>query len=315
MPSVPVIELKSLVKTFDDHLAINGVSFSINKGEVFGILGPNGAGKTTLLNMIAGLVSPNSGEILIDYNLVADGSSGFPSIGYCTQKNIFWPDMTCIEQCMFMASMYKIPRSKAREYAHFTLERLGLTGDKNTLASRLSGGMKRRLNIALAVVNNPGIVIFDEPEIGLDPQSRVLVREFIKDYAVDRTVIVTTHNMDEADRLSDRVAILDKGNILVIDKPHNLKKSIGEGDVLHITIDKQTKIIHQELLKTLPNQVLLSIINDQELSIRSTNLINYMPIIAGQITANGGRIMNMEMRANTLEDVFIHLTGRSLRKA
>jgi ABC-2 type transport system ATP-binding protein len=314
MPDTAVIEVKSLSKSYGDLLAVNSINFTVNKGEIFGLLGPNGAGKSTTIKLLAGLLKPDKGSLDIDYNLFDNNISSTPTIGLCPQENLFWPGMTCFEQCCFMARMYKIPSKLAKEKATYLLERLGLTGKKHKLASTLSGGMKRRLNIALSLVHNPSIAIFDEPEAGLDPQSRLLVREFIREYARKKTVVLTTHNMDEADRICDRIAIIDQGNILIIDSPDKLKKSIGEGDVLHLTVDRHTQAIYQELIKSLPNQVLLSVLNENEISIRSVNLINYIPIISGQISANGSQILNMELRSNTLEDVFIHLTGRSLRK-
>jgi len=182
------------------------------------------------------------------------------------------------------------------------------------LAYKLSGGMKRRLNICLALIHDPEILILDEPEAGLDPQSRILVRNFIKSLTKEKTIILTTHNMDEADRLSNRVAIIDHGKLLLVDSPENLKKTIGEGDLLEIDLTIKNKIkldnIKQSLLEICDNVL----IRDNSLIVKSVNLIELISAITDRINQNGAKINKFTLRENTLEDVFIHLTGRALRQ-
>ena len=174
--------------------------------------------------------------------------------------------------------------------------------------------MKRRLNICLALIHDPEILILDEPEAGLDPQSRILVRNFIKTLAKEKTIILTTHNMDEADRLADRVAIIDYGKLLLLDTPGNLKKSIGEGDILEIILDKDQQE-HSEKVKTslleICDQVNLTGVS---LTVKAKNLIESVAEITNRIKEHGVKINKMTMRENTLEDVFIYLTGRKLRQ-
>ena len=190
---------------------------------------------------------------------------------------------------------------------------MGLKEKSNVHANKLSGGMKRRLNICMALIHDPEILVLDEPEAGLDPQSRVLVRDFIKSLKHDKTIILTTHNMDEADRLSDRVAIIDHGKLLSLNTPSWLKKSIGEGDLVEIILETE-KIQHADemvnSLKELCKQVKFS---ENALILKSKGLVGLIPGITEIITNHGNKVKEIRLRENTLEDVFIYLTGRKLR--
>jgi ABC-2 type transport system ATP-binding protein len=306
-----MIRVENLIKRFGDLTAVNGLNFEIRKNEIFGLLGPNGAGKTTTINLICGLTEPTSGSVIF---------GDFPErnhksiIGYCPQENIFYPKLTCREQILFTGRMYGVPEKILRTRVPKLLDLLGL-GDKiNTLAVRMSGGMKRRLNICLAMVHDPDILVLDEPEAGLDPQSRILVRNFFKQAGKEKTVILTTHNMDEADRMSDRVAIMDHGKLLLIDTPQNLKRTIGEGDVLEIAFqntENGNSLRFTEELKALGIYVTKG---DGVVLLRHLNILGLLPAIKGIVESNGLVLAEIRLRENTLEDVFIHLTGRNLRE-
>jgi ABC-2 type transport system ATP-binding protein len=215
-----MIKVNNLQKNYGGFLAVDNLSFDVFKHEIFGLLGPNGAGKTTAINMICGLLPPSGGTITF-----ANDRDRKSLIGYCSQENIFYPKLTCLEQLLFTGKMYGLSAELLRKRALELLDLLGLNKKARVRAAKLSGGMKRRLNICLALIHNPEILILDEPEAGLDPQSRILVREFIKAYGNEKTIILTTHNMDEADRLADRIAIIDYGKLLLLDTPQNLKKN------------------------------------------------------------------------------------------
>jgi ABC-2 type transport system ATP-binding protein len=174
--------------------------------------------------------------------------------------------------------------------------------------------MQRRLNILLALVHDPELVIFDEPEAGLDPQSRLMVRDFIIHTARDKTVIFTTHNMDEADRVSDRIAIIDRGKLLKLDTCENLKKSIGEGDILELTILSKDEARLFNAINRIKQKDISIIRNENKLTVRSRNLIEKIPVIYKILEDDNIQVSEMNMRDNTLEDVFIHLTGRRLRE-
>jgi ABC-2 type transport system ATP-binding protein len=325
-----VIRVSELKKSFGDLMAVDGLSFNVRQGEIFGFLGPNGAGKTTAINMICGLSEPTAGEILILGHSSGGKQEVKTHIGICPQDNIHWPKLTCYEQLTFMGEIYSLPGHVARRRSQQLLEWMGLEEKSNVLAGKLSGGMKRRLNICLALIHDPEILILDEPEVGLDPQSRVLVRNTIKALAQEKTIILTTHNMDEADRLAHRVAIIDHGRLLLLDTPENLKKSIGEGDVVEITLDldaaaglgldpaaeldlggeRGLQPVVESLLE-MCDQVNVS---GATLIVKSRNLIELVSDITALIKGHGFGIKGIALRENTLEDVFIHLTGRKLRQ-
>jgi ABC-2 type transport system ATP-binding protein len=226
-PAAPALEVRGLSKRFGDIQAVSDLSFSIRPGEVFGLLGPNGAGKSTTINLICGLLTADAGEILLFGEPVRPGAEVVKRrLGACPQDLVLWSKLTCLEQLEFTGEIYGLARAAARRRGQELLSDLGLLEKKNRPAATLSGGMKRRLNLALALVHDPDFVVLDEPEAGLDPQSRVMVREYIRALARGRTVLFTTHNMDEADRVCDRVAIIDRGSLLVLDDPARLKRTI-----------------------------------------------------------------------------------------
>ncbi len=301
--------IKNLKKKFVSFTAVNNISFDVYHDEIFGFLGPNGAGKTTTINMIYGVTQPTSGEIKIFGTKLKKDKTIRTQIGICPQENVFWPKLTAKEQLVFLGKMYGFNDKTANLRTDSLLELTGLKDKTNTLAKKLSGGMKRRLSIALALIHDPSILILDEPEAGLDPQSRILIRDFIKSLAKEKTVILTTHNMDEADRLADRVAIMNHGEILLIDTPKNLKKTIGKGDILEIRLEKNVDELNFNELKPLCESFKSY---DNILVIKSKNLVEQIPKITKILSLKGLKILSMTIRENSLEDVFIHLTGKSL---
>jgi ABC-2 type transport system ATP-binding protein len=192
---------------------------------------------------------------------------------------------------------------------------MGLAEKRHKQARTLSSGMQRRLNLAMALVHDPDIAVLDEPEAGLDPQSRVAVRDTIRQLAQRKTVILTTHNMDEAQRLADRVAIIDHGRLLVLDTPESLKRSVGEGDVLEIGLegDGDCRRRALEALSVLDDQARIGV-GDSALHVRALNAVSLLPEILGRLKAASVPLGEVRLRENTLEDVFIQLTGRRLRE-
>jgi len=306
-----MIKIEGLIKKFGEFTAVDGLNFNIFRNEIFGLLGPNGAGKTTTISMICGLLPPSEGKITFDTHHDKDRKS---IIGYCPQENIFYPKLTCLEQLQFIGQLYgPIPKTvKTRAIELLTL--LGLEDKTNVRASNLSGGMKRRLNICLALIHNPEILILDEPEAGLDPQSRILVRDFIKTMGKEKTVILTTHNMDEADRLADRVAIIDHGKLLLLDTPQNLKNRVGEGDILELVVEKSNEAAINQFAESIALLTMNVKINAEIILIKYPNIIEQLPAIKNLAESNGLKISEIKLRENSLEDVFIHLTGRNLRQ-
>lgn len=264
---------------------------------------------------MCGLLKSDSGNVLINgLSLKNNYLECKQLIGLCPQNLIIWESLTCLEQLELMARLYDVKKNAAQRKALELLEIFGLEEKKHKLAKTLSGGMKRRLNIALALVHDPQILILDEPQAGLDPQSRVLVREYIRSLAKKITVILTTHNMDEADRMADRIAIIDYGKLLVLDTPENLKNQIGPGDILEIKIHTEHEENLKKLQKSLPENISSFSFQKGILRIVGVNILDELPGLMGKFKQNSIKIEDMTIRKKTLEDVFISLTGRDLRE-
>jgi ABC-2 type transport system ATP-binding protein len=309
-----VLQAEDLTKHYGALIAVQDLNLEVHQGEVFGFLGPNGAGKTTSINMMCGLLKPDSGQVRLNGRPLRDGEAR-TQVGVCPQQVVLWERLTCLEQLQFIGQMYGLSASLARQRGQQLLDEMDLTEKCNQQARLLSGGMQRRLNLAMALVHDPQIVILDEPEAGLDPQSRVRVREYIRSLARRKTVILTTHNMDEADRLADRVAIIDHGRLLVLDTPQALKARLGEGDVLELSLngDALDMDVIQQSLHGLAGQVELGLAHGT-LTLRALDLVNLLPAILEALIAAGIQPGEVRLRANSLEDVFIQLTGRKLRE-
>ena len=309
------VSIRGLGKSFGDVTAVKDLSLDVHRGEIFGFLGPNGAGKTTTISMVCGLLRPDAGEILVNGRpLQEDYRAAQGRMGLCPQEVAIWEMLTCFEQLEFMARQYDVGRGVARRRADELLEVLGLMEKRNRLAKTLSGGMKRRLNIGLALVHDPEILILDEPQAGLDPQSRILVREHIRSLAQQKTVILTTHDMDEVDRMADRIAIIDHGELLVLDSPEALKGRVGPGDVLEIRIVAGEELDLDHLQRSLPDTVQSLTRENGTLRVVALEALELLPLLLERIRQAGAEAHDINLRKKTLEDVFIALTGRRLRE-
>ncbi len=314
-----IIEIEDLKKHFREIKAVDGVSLKIKKGELFSILGPNGAGKTTLVRMLTTVLTPTSGDAIIKgYSILTRKKEIVKLIGVCPQEITIYEVLRAEENVEFVASMHGISRKEAKEEAKKLLEKFGIAGRKDW-SKNFSGGMQRRLNLAMALVFYPKILFLDEPTAGLDPQARRLVWDFIRDLKKENvTIILMTHNMVEADSLSDRVAILDHGKVIALGTPTELKEKYGSDNVLEVSF------IEQDDLETAKKNLekISFITNWKEISRkeRKTLLIsfqgglkNLVQILQQGIINNINEVKNMKFRQNSLEDVFLNLTGRRLR--
>jgi len=308
------IEVSHLIKKFGSLTALNDISFSVGEGETFGFLGPNGAGKTTSIKMMVGLLRPTSGKVYINGIDVQKIEKG--SIGICPQELMLWENLTCKESLNLMADMYEIPKTTRDPRVQKLLNDLFLQEKADTVVSKLSGGMKRRLNLALAVVHEPEVVVLDEPSEGLDPQSRRVLWNYIRSMRDDegKTVILTTHIMDEADQLSDRIAIIDHGKLIRLDTPEKLKKKIGEGDVVDIKLSDPLR--NEDLIHELEDQKDVISVHEVNgrINIRALNAVGKLPVMMQTVEKLDLRVADISVRQNTLEDVFIELTGTGLRE-
>ncbi|MBA7490341.1 Linearmycin resistance ATP-binding protein LnrL [subsurface metagenome] len=267
--------------------------------------------------MMVGLLKPTSGQVLIEGEGIEAASKSIKKrIGVCPQDIVVWTRLTCMENLLVMADMYEVPRDIAVKRAEKLLDDLKLTEKKDTLAAALSGGMKRRLNVAMALIHDPEIVVLDEPTAGLDPQSRLVVTEYIRELkgTGKKTVILTTHIMEIADQLSDRVAIIDHGKLLVLETPENLKDRIGKGDIMEIAL-------YDEAKNKMVREVIEGIDGVQEVNeiggkivVRALDAASKFPEIFTSLKSMGADVLDVSLRRNSLEDVFITLTGRGLRE-
>jgi ABC-2 type transport system ATP-binding protein len=307
------LKTENLTKRIGNLLVVDHLNLEIERSEVFGFLGPNGAGKTTSIKMMVGLLKPTSGRVLFDG--AEAGTVDKLRIGVCPQELVHWDALTCRENLTFMGDMYGIPAPQLRARVDRLLNLLSLTEKADQTAAKLSGGVKRRLNIALALVHDPEIVFLDEPSAGLDPQSRLLLWEFIRSLRDKeaKTIVLTTHAMEEADALSDRIAIIDHGKLLGVDTPERLKKTLGKGDIVEL------QLVNPAMNKKMLVQILSlhGIMGAYELNgkiaVRALEATSKLPTIIRRVERAGGGVSDIAVRRNSLEDVFVSLTGRTLR--
>ncbi|MEU8155561.1 ABC transporter ATP-binding protein [Micromonospora sp. NPDC048986] len=303
----PLIQARGLVKRFGDFTAVDGIDVEVLPGEAFGFLGPNGAGKSSTMRMVGCISPPSGGELrILDMDPVADGPAIRARLGVCPQLDNLDPELTVRENLTVYARYFGISRRAARERAAELLDFVQLTERADSKVEPLSGGMKRRLTIARALVNDPEIVLLDEPTTGLDPQARHLVWERLfrlKQQGV--TLVLTTHYMDEAEQLCDRLVVMDGGRIVAEGSPRALIEQHSTREVveLRFAAESQEPFAGKldglgERVEVLPDRVLL-----------------YVPdgdAAVAEVTALGLQPANVLVRRSGLEDVFLHLTGRTL---
>jgi len=233
------IETHDLTKTFGAFTAVDHVDLTVRRGEIYGLLGPNGAGKSTAIRMLCTLLSPTSGFARVDgYDIVRQGSEVRRRIGLVSEKLIMYPRLTALENLMFFGKLYGIERETLRKRSEELLEMVKLTPFKDKLVGGFSSGMRQRVNVIRAILHDPDILFLDEPTTALDPQSTRFVRDLVKELRQrGHTIVLTTHIMEEADELSDRVCIIDHGKIMAIDTPHALKQKYKTNSLLEVFLD------------------------------------------------------------------------------
>ncbi|MBP1666318.1 MAG: transporter [Bacteroidetes bacterium] len=302
----PILKAESLVKRYGNILAVDNISFEVCRGEIFGFLGPNGAGKTTTIKMMSGLLKPDSGSVTI----ASRDSRNL--IGICPQHIVVWENLTCLEQVLYMGKMYNMSSEDLRTRSKILLESLGLYRIKDRLAKKLSGGMQRRLNIALALIHSPEIVFLDEPQAGLDPQSRVLVRDYIRSIKKTTTIVLTTHDMEEAEKLSDRICIIDKGKLLVTGTSDEIIRNNGNEDLVEIEVDCD---LSKDFLPFVTPELRSALsISGNRVSFNSKDPLSALDSVLKVVNGRNLKVTGLQLRKKSLEDIFINLTGRSIRE-
>ena len=310
------IEVENLTKRFGDFTAVDALNFFVERGEIFGLLGPNGAGKSTLIRMLTTLVPPTSGIARVNgFDIVKGANDVRQSIGVIPQAMTSDLDLSAQENMSIFAKLYGIPREKRLRTIKRLLKDVDLEQWADKPVKMFSGGMRRRLEIARGLVHEPRLFFLDEPTTGLDPVSRVAVWEMLSRLKSERdlTILITTHYMDEADKLCDRIAIVDHGKLVALDTPLKLKASIAGKNILEVSFSS-VAMNWAETLKSLPEVV--DVKADGNIFRISSNNgpRTTVALMEAARTANAA-INSLSVQSTTLDDVFVHYTGRQLRDA
>jgi ABC-2 type transport system ATP-binding protein len=308
-----MITVRSISKSFGHIEAIKNVSFSINKGEIFGILGPNGAGKSTIVNILNTLVKPDKGDVIFHgVNINDDGDMIKLIMGVVPQEIALYEELSAYENLMFWGGLYDIPKQELKANVNKTLEIVDLVNRKDDRIKTFSGGMKRRINIACSLLHNPKILVLDEPTVGVDPQNRNHIFEVIERLNNEgMTIIYTTHYMEEAERFCDKIAIIDIGRIIA---QGTLKELRGISDVKDQLTIKLADVNNETITRiTSENPLFRFDSTSNTLKVECGNISNDISIIINHIQNSGGVIERIYTQGTNLESIYLKLTGKELR--
>jgi ABC-2 type transport system ATP-binding protein len=309
-----MLALANLVKRFGDRTALDDVTFEVAKGQTLGLLGPNGAGKTTTLSIMSGLLQQDAGTVTFDGRLVQPGDGFFKlHVGLVPQDLALYEELTAWQNLELFAGLYNLTAAKFRERANDALTLVELSDRRDHKVKTFSGGMKRRLNIAAALLHDPELLLLDEPTVGVDPQSRNAIFEnLIELKRRGKTLVYTTHYMEEAERLCDRIVIIDHGKVIANDTVHGLYRRLPPSQTVFLQID--APVNHDVIVKLAQLPMVNSAVPvPQGLQIESTDFSASLGPVLGVVGDAGIRVAAIQAGGANLEDVFIHLTGHALR--
>jgi len=310
-----ILKAQDLHKDFDKVKAVRGVSFEIAPGEIYSLLGPNGAGKTTTISMLTGLVTPTRGDAFMNgFSVSKEVNRVKEIIGVVPQEIALYPTITARENLRFWGKMYGLRGKKLSERVDVALEIAGLVNRAKDKVETYSGGMKRRLNIAVGLLHEPKIIFMDEPTVGIDPQSRRRILDTVK--ALNErgmAVLYTTHYMEEAEELSDRIGIIDQGKLIAQGTLDELNQMVGEYDTLQLYVESEDTIEScAEALRKLPD-VHNAFGENGHLVVQTQSANDVLASVLGHLNQANVKVQSLEIQEPDLEAVFLHLTGRALR--
>ncbi|MGD0173916.1 MAG: ATP-binding cassette domain-containing protein [Anaerolineales bacterium] len=310
-----ILEVKNLSKKYGDFAAVKGISFEIPEGEIFSLLGPNGAGKTTTISMLSTLFAPTGGEATIGgHSIVKEPMAVRNLIGVVPQELAIYDELTGRENLVFWGQMYGLAGRTLRHRVDEVLEQIGLTDKAKKRVKTYSGGMKRRVNIGVGLLHKPRLLFMDEPTVGIDPQSRRAILDSVKDLnRQGMTVLYTTHYMEEAQELSNRVGIIDHGELIALGTQAELTRQVGENDKLILHIDESQNGAALAAAVRLVPGVLKADVTDHTVAIIAPQAEEIMVPVITQANTLGMKIRSVDIREPDLEAVFLSLTGRALR--
>lgn len=310
-----ILEVQNLAKNYGDFQAVKGISFSIKEGEIFSLLGPNGAGKTTTISMLSTLYTPTSGDATIaGHSVTKNPMSVRNAIGVVPQDLALYEDLTARENLTFWGQMYGLSGTALKNRVEEVLGQIGLVDKAKDRVKTYSGGMKRRVNIGVGLLHKPKLLFMDEPTVGIDPQSRRAILDTVKDLNKQgMTVLYTTHYMEEAEELSDRVGIIDHGELIALGTQKELTKQVGETEtlLLHISENEDPEALVASF-KGIKGVLEANVVN-HEISVITPSAADVMAPVVTKANERGIKIHSIDIREPNLEAVFLHLTGRALR--
>ncbi|HZD00988.1 MAG TPA: ABC transporter ATP-binding protein [Actinomycetes bacterium] len=309
----PVLACRGLRKAFGDLVAVRDVGFEIRPGETYGLLGPNGAGKTTTISMVAGLLEPDAGEVVVDGQRMTTRAVGLrAAIGYVPQELAIYPDLTGRENLRFFARLYGLGGARLGRRVEEVLDVTGLTERAGDQTKQYSGGMRRRLNIGIGLLHRPRLLVLDEPTVGVDPQSRNAILDSVARLAAGgMAVLYTTHYMEEAERLCDRVGIVDLGELKAEGTRRELVAMVGERDRVHLSLTGEVAAAAASCRSVAGVQEAATA--DGRIDLIVADAHAQLPRLLEAVTATGARVSGVEISEPNLEAVFLQLTGKALR--
>jgi ABC-2 type transport system ATP-binding protein len=310
-----ILQVHDLVKNYGDVEAVNGISFDIQEGEIFSLLGPNGAGKTTTIAVLSTLYAPTSGQAFVGGHSVSDEPMAVRQlIGVVPQELAIYDELTARENFSFWGQMYGLGGKALKSRIDQVLEQIGLSDRANQRVKTYSGGMKRRVNIGVGLLHQPRLLFMDEPTVGIDPQSRRAILDSVRDLnAQGMTVLYTTHYMEEAQELSDRVGIIDHGQLIALGTQTDLTRQVGENDtlILHLGEGEDAEAL-SAAARALP-EVLHADVTDHSVTVIAPEAEEILAPVITRANELGVKVRSVHIQEPNLEAVFLHLTGRALR--